>query len=309
MAEISPHAGDAGLAALTGLDTQTLAEIERLQLRVRDVVAGSFAGIHRSRRHGTSIEFSEHKLYAPGDDIRHINWRAYAKTDRYHVKKFEDETNVMVELLVDGSGSMGFVSDGCGDKLSFAKLLAGALAYLALRQGDAVGLTTLGAGLAERVTARSHTGQLLELMVHLAALKAQGPTALSRCLREVGERAARRTFFIVISDLFDPDPGLIHAFRLLTARHHDVAVLHLLAPEELTFPYENPALFASLEDPRRLFLHPRALRSRFVRQMQAYLAQTERALRDAQIEYLRIAVSDPPAQVLATFLSGRDRRD
>jgi len=297
------------LTALTGLNEKTLAEIERLQLRVRDVVAGTFAGVHRSRRHGSSIEFSEHKVYAPGDDIRRINWRAYAKTDRYHIKRFEDETNVVVELLVDSSGSMGFVSETGGEKLAYARVLAGALAYVALRQGDAVGLTALNEAPGERLAVRSHTGQLFDLMARLNDLRAAGPTAIARRLNEVGAQTQRRAFFVIVTDLFDPDPKLLDAFQLLKARRHDVAVLHLLAPEELTFPYENPATFASMEDSRRLFLHPRTIRTRFVKQMNEYVAHMERSLRVAQVEYLRVVTSEEPAQVLATFLNNYGRRD
>ncbi len=289
-------------------DAALLSEIESLQLRARLAAQGALAGMHRSLRRGTSIEFSEHKVYSPGDDIRHIDWRAFAKTDRYHVKQFEDETNLTVELLVDHSASMRFASSGHQPKLDYARTLAGALAYLALRQGDATGLTTFSDDTSAVLPARATSSHLLEVLDRLVRLAPVGETHITGAVRRFLEIRRRRSLVIVISDLFDPDPELAAMFRRLAARRHDVAVLHLLDPAELDFPYENPSLFASLEDERRLFVHPRTLRTAYVSEMQRYLAHTAKQMSEAAIDYQRVVTSEPAARTLGAFLRTRSAR-
>ncbi len=287
------------------LDASLLAEIEGLQLRARLAAHGALAGMHRSLRRGASIEFSEHKLYSPGDDIRHIDWRAFAKTDRYHVKQFEDETNLSLELVLDHSGSMGFSSPGTPRKLELGRTLIAALAYLGLRQGDAVGLTTFAAGVHEALPPRATSTHLLEILHRLVRLEPTGPTRLVGTLTALAEAKRRRSLVVVVSDLFDPDPELLAAFRRLSARRHEIVVMHLLDPAELAFPYENPALFASMEDERRLFVHPRTLRNAFVTEMRKYLERTQRGLAESHVDYMRVESTTPPAQALGAMLRAR----
>jgi uncharacterized protein (DUF58 family) len=293
---------------MAGVDPAILAEVETLQLNARDVAHGALAGMHRSRRRGTAIEFSEHKLYAPGDDIRHIDWRAFAKTDRYHVKQFEDETNLSVELIVDHSGSMGFASETRPTKLEYARTLAAALGYLALRQGDAAGLTTYSTEVSGELPARATSAHLMELLQKLTRLAPAGETGTARCVDQFAQRTRRRSVTIMLSDLFDPDPNLMVTFRRLAARRHDVAVLHLLDPFELSFPYENPSFFLSMEDERKLFVHPRTLRQTFIAEMQKFLKEIARRMAEAGIDYHLVNTALPPAQVLGGFLRGRERR-
>lgn len=284
-----------------------LAEIEGLQIAARQIVQGALAGVHRSLRRGSSIEFSEHKLYTPGDDIRHIDWRAFAKTDRYHVKQFEDETNLNVELLIDTSASMEFQSGALPSKLDYARQLAAAFSYLALRQGDATGLVTFSADGLEQLPARATSSHLMEIMHRLAGLQPHGATAVARSMEQFAQRSRRRAVVIVLTDLFDPAPELVDAFRRLTARRHDVALFHLLDPAELEFPYENPSTFLSMEDPRRLFVHPRTLRNAYVKEMRAFLERTSRTLAEAGVDYQRVSTAENPAHVMAAFLRARER--
>lgn len=304
----TPGNGLPGKLPVEGVDADLLAEIETLQLEARQAAHGALSGMHRSLRRGSSIEFSEHKVYTPGDDIRHIDWHAYAKTDRYHVKQFEDETNILVEILVDHSGSMAFGSGDRPPKIETARTLAAALAYLALRQGDAAGLVTFSGEVNEELPARATSAHLMEVLTRLVQMQAEGPTGTARCIDTFAQRTRRRAVAIVITDLFDPDANLMDAFRRLVARRHDVAVLHLLDPAELEFPYENPSLFVSMEDERRLFVHPRTLRSAFVEEMAKFLNDTARHMSEAGVDYQRINTREPLAQVLGTFLRGRERR-
>lgn len=281
-------------------DGAVLSEIENLHLIARNVAQGALAGMHRSLRRGSSIEFSEHKLYTPGDDIRHIDWRAFAKTDRYHVKQFEDETNLRIELLVDHSGSMGFAN-----KLNYAKILASAIAFIALRQGDATGLLTFAGDVQQNLPARSSSSHLVELLRHLGQLQANGPTALAPAVDAILQSRGRRAVVIILSDLFDPHQEWQAACRRLSAAHHDVSVLHLLDPREIDFDYDAPAFFASMEDARRVFVHPRTLRHTFSTEMRKFIERTARDLASAKIAYHQCLTSTPPAQNLAAFLRAR----
>lgn len=289
-------------------DPELLGEIEGLQLRARQVVHGALAGVHRSLRRGTSIEFSEHKRYTPGDEIRHIDWRAYAKTDRYHVKQFEDETNLTIELLLDHSGSMQFASAGRPSKLDYGRTLASALSYLALRQGDATGLLTFADEVTGELPPRSSSTHLMEILARLARLEARNATGIRRCVDFFAQSRRRKAVAILISDLFDPDPELWDAFRRLSARRHDVAVLQLIDSAELDFPFENPSLFVSMEDERRLFVHPRVLRQAFIAEMRKFLEQTARTMAEIGVDYHCIDTRTQPAPALATFLRSRDRK-
>ncbi len=296
------------LLTAAGIDAAVLAEIESLMLAARQVATGALVGMHRSLRRGSSSEFSEHKLYAPGDDIRHIDWHAYAKTDRYHVKQFEDETNLTLEVLVDHSGSMDFASEGLPAKLATARVLAAALTYLALRQGDAAGLVCYADGVTDELPARATGAHWMEVLTRLVRIAPQGRTGIGRAIDRFAQQERRRAITVVISDLFDPDPDLMQAFRRLGARRHDVAVLHLMDPVEIDFPYENPSIFASMEDERRLFIHPRTLRHAFVTEMQRFLKDTARGMAEIGVDYRLVSTRELPAHVLGTFLRGRERR-
>jgi len=289
-------------------DAALLTEIDNLQLTARRVATGALAGVHRSLRRGSSIEFSEHKVYTPGDDIRHIDWHAYAKTDRFHVKQFEDETNLRLEILIDHSGSMEFSSEGLPSKLDYARTLASALTYLALRQGDATGLVTFSAEITDQLPPRASSTHLLEVFSRLVALRPSGPTGLSRCIDHFARTRRRRCVAIIITDLFDPSPDLTAVFKRMVAQRHDVAVLHVLDPAEVDFPYDNPSTFHCMEDERKLFLHPRTFRNRYVLEMQKFLDETARNMVASGIDYRLIKTSADPAHALGAFLRERASR-
>ena len=289
---------------ITGPDAKLLADIEGLQLTARTVAQGALAGVHRSLRRGSSIEFSEHKVYTPGDDVRHIDWRAFAKTDRFHIKQFEDETNLRLEILIDHSGSMGFHTPGHLPKLDYARVLAAALGYLALRQGDATGLFAFAHDVTDELPGRASSAHLVELLSRLSRLRPQGATGVTRCVDIFAQTRRRRALVVLLSDLFDPVEQ-IDAFRRLTARGHDVSVLHLLDPAELTLPYDTPVLFRSMEDTRRLFVHPRTLRHAYIREMQRFLRNTARQMSEAGVLYRQITTDVPPATVLGELLRQR----
>ncbi len=282
-----------------------LTDVDGLFLAARQTASGTLTGLHRSSRRGTSIEFSEHKLYNPGDDIKHIDWRAFAKTDKLHVKQFEDETNLRIELLIDHSGSMGFQGEQRLSKLEYAKVVTASLAYLALRQSDATGLATFSTSISEQLPPRSKSSHLMEILNRLTQLEAHGETDLSATLEQFVRSRRKPTFTIVVTDLLDASNTVMQMLRALASRRHEVTVLQVLAPEEIEFPYENPATFASMEDSRKLFVHPRTLRQRYVKAMAEHLKEREKDMQSAQIDYKLIRTDVAPRDAIADLIKRR----
>jgi len=297
------------------LDPALLARLGPLQVRARRVMEGVLTGLHRSRHHGQSVEFAEHKEYAPGDEIRHIDWRAFAKLDKYYVKQFEMETNLRALLVVDASGSMAY-GRGAMTKLQYAAVCAGALAYLLTRQGDQVGLAIAGApdpasteklppGVRAYLPFAASQQHLQELLRRLDSSRGQGPTDLPRALDFAAEKAGRRALVVVLSDFFDPSEETLPALKMLRGRRHDVVALHLLDREEIEFPFDDPTRFLSMEDERRIDAQPRQIRESYLLEMARFLEATRRELTRADVEYEQIATDEPPDKALVRLLARR----
>ena len=292
------------------LDPKVLTEIGNLGFRARIVADSAVAGMHRSRNRGTSVEFAEHKEYSPGDNLRHLDWRAFARFDRDYVKQFEDESNLRALTVVDSSGSMGYPPAERADrltKLEYATTCAGALAYVLARQGDAVGVASYTDKLEIRVPARARRGHLQEILGVLEQLKPHGPTRLGDALDSLAEGLKRRTIVVIFSDLLDGGLTALKSAARLRARRHDVLVFHVLDPDELTFPFEDSTHFESMEDDRRVQIDARAIRDAYLSEMERFRAQAEDACRSAQVEYRLLRTDSPPGQVIASVLAGRSR--
>ncbi len=286
-------------------------------MRARRVMEGVLTGLHRSPHQGQSVEFAEHKEYAPGDEIRHIDWRAFAKLDKYYVKRFEMETNLRALLVVDASGSMGY-GRGAFSKLQYAATCAGALAYLLQRQGDQVGLLLAGApdpasserlppGVRAYLPFGSSTAHVQEMLRRLDAARGDGPTLLPRALEFAAEKCGRRALLVVMSDLFDASEETQPALKMLRARNNDVLVLHLLDREELEFPFDDPTRFLSMEDERRIDAQPRQIRESYLEEIKKFLESTRRELTRADVDYAQIATDEAPDGALATVLARRQQ--
>jgi uncharacterized protein (DUF58 family) len=289
------------------LDARTLSRLAGARLRARALMEGVLSGLHKSPHQGQSVEFAEHKEYAPGDELRHLDWKAYGKFDRYYVKRFEHETNLRGHLVVDASGSMAFNSHALS-KLEVAKALAGALAYLLVRQQDAAGLTVMTGGHVAELPARAAAGHLSALLSRLEELPAQGEADLVAAVDLLAERASGRSFVAVFSDLLD-DSGLgLQRILQLRARKHDVAVFHLVDPAELEFPYDDPTLFLSMEGDARMEVNPREIRESYLEEFNAFLDATRRACAEADVTYERVRTDEPLDPVLLRFLALRSRR-
>jgi uncharacterized protein (DUF58 family) len=298
------------------LDPVALSKVGTFPLRARTIVEGALTGLHRSPHHGSSVEFAEHKEYSPGDEIKHIDWKAYGKFDRYYVKRFEEETELTAYLLLDRSGSMSYRGDGLA-KLEYAAYLVAALAYLLIRQQDRVGLYAFGGREAPvYVPPRARSTHLhdlygqLERVVDSAGGKdaGRGPTALAAALDRVAETARRRrSLILVVSDMFDASPEVPMLLRRLRAQRHDVTVFQTLDRHELDLPFEGMTLFESLEDDRRILADPRAVRDDYLRELGAFLARTRRACADGDVEHHLVPTDQPLEQTLLNFLTARAR--
>ncbi len=228
------------------LDPTILSRFGRLELIAHLVVEGVMSGLHKSPFKGFSVEFAEHREYGPGDEIRHIDWRAFGKTDRYYVKEYEEETNLRAYLVVNSSGSMAYAGRTVS-KFEHARRLAASLAYLMISQRDAVGLVTFDSAVRAMIPPRSAPGHFAILCNTLERTQTGGETRLSGILHALADRIRRRGLVVILSDGFDAIDDLTAALRHLRHRHHEVLFFHTLAPEEEEFPFRNPARFRNLE--------------------------------------------------------------
>lgn len=285
------------------LRPEVTGRIRRLELTARRVVEGFLSGMHRSPYFGQSIEFLQHRQYTPGDEIRHIDWKVFARQDRLHVKQYEEETNLRLHLMVDRSHSMAY-GDGDSNKFDYSASIAASLAYLAMRQKDACGLFTFDTAVRDSVPARSSQHQLARLITALDRVGTDGRTDLARVARDVAQTIPRRGLVVVISDLLGVD-SLIEGLRILRQRGHDVALFHVLHDDELDFEFNGATRFEALESEDFLNCNPRALREGYLEAMQEFLDQTRRACGRLMIDYMLVRTSDPLDAVLAKFLSVR----
>jgi len=281
------------------LDPALLARLGPLQVRA-----------HKSPHHGQSVEFAEHKEYAPGDEIKHIDWRAFAKLDKYYVKRFEMETNLRALLVIDASGSMAY-GRGAMSKLQYASVCAGALAYLLSRQGDQVGLCVAGdggtaEGVREFLPFASSPTHVQELLRMLEGSQGKGPTLLPAALDVTAEKAGRRALVIVLSDLFDATEQSVPALKMLRSRRHDVLLLQTLDREELDFPFDDPTRFLSMEDDRQIEAQPRQIRESYLVEMRRFLESTRKELARADVEVEQISTDAAPDRVLLKLLARRE---
>jgi len=289
------------------IDPRVLAELGSLSLKARMLADSALHGMHRSRHHGSSVEFAEHKEYSPGDNVRHLDWRAYARFDRHYIKRFEDEANLRALMLIDTSGSMGYRSpvEGRPTKLELSVVGAAALSYVLARQGDAVGLGTFATGLELRVPPRARRGHLQEIFVNLESLGASGTTALGKALDRLAEGMNRRMVLVIFSDLLEAGEDAMRAVSRIAARRHDVALFHVMDPDELDFPFEDNTLFTSLEDGREVPIDARAIKKAYLDEVAQFLRGVERQARSAQVEYHLVRTDVSPSGLLGRFLANR----
>lgn len=287
------------------LNQEVLQRLSTLQLHARLPMIGSVSGRHRSPIRGSSLEFAAYRKYVPGDDTRRLDWRAYARNDRYYIKEFEADTNLRMCLVVDTSGSMNFAHNGVS-KLDYARRIAGTLAYIAARQGDAVGLYCAGAGFHKEIPPKRSAMHLSAVLDELGAMEASGETGLVNVLHETAERVPQRALIIILSDLFIEPEVVRNCLEHLRFRKHDVAVFHLLEQSELDFEFDRPTRFVDMEGTfEPVLADPNVIGTQYQRALDMFLESMDEVIRDTEVDYHRICIHENYDDVLARFLLGR----
>jgi uncharacterized protein (DUF58 family) len=289
------------------LKPEVVAQLSSMELRARLVVEGFITGLHRSPYHGFSVEFSEHRQYMPGDEIKHIDWKAYGKTQRYYVKQFEEETNLKAYLILDASRSMGYASAGRISKLTYASYLAAALAYLMMEQRDAVGLVVYADSMKVYQPPRASRPYLRQLLGELQRLTPEGATNTAPTLHAIAERIKRRGLVILLSDLFDDPVSVLTALKHFRHRGNEVLVLQVLDPMEQSFAFGGDAVFRDLETAEELVTQPWHVQQSYQQAFRQFLGRLRTECRENRIDHVVLDTSTPFDRALFEYLNTRKR--
>ncbi len=295
------------------LPGESLKAIGRLELLARTPKEGFVTGRHRSPNKGFSVEFAEHRQYAAGDDLRNLDWRVLGRTDRLYVKEFVEETNMRATILVDASGSMGYAGESAAKldgrfptKFEYAQYLAAALTYLLINQQDAVGSVVFDSQVRSYIPARARPSQLRIVLEDLAGRAPGADTDLAGVFHDIAERIPRRGMVFIISDLFDDPRRLVQALHHFRHRHHEVVVLHVMAEEELSFPFDGFLEFRDLEaEDNRLHIDPRAIRASYLDQVREFIRIVSTECGRLSIDYVPVNTKRPYEEALAEYLRNR----
>jgi len=287
------------------LDVATLERLKRLDVRARLIVEGFISGQHRSPYHGFAVEFATHREYAPGDDLRHIDWKVWSRSDRLYVKEYEEETNFACTIVLDASRSMQY--GGAWRKYDYAATAAASLAYLLQQQQDAVGLAIVAEGLANNVPPSSHASNIKLLVQELENTEPEGKIDSSRTFAELSRLLGRRGVVVMISDLFWPTNVLADALKQFRLRQNEVIVFQVLHEDELTFPFRDETLFRGMEDPVQLHAEPSALRKNYLAALGRFLAETRKTCASAGVDHVLMSTENKLDGVLGSYLAFRQR--
>jgi uncharacterized protein (DUF58 family) len=288
------------------LKPEVVAKLKGIDLKARLVVEGFLAGLHRSPYKGFSVEFTEHRPYMPGDEPKRIDWKVYAKTDRFVVREYEEETNLRAYLVLDASGSMSYAT-GKVSKLEYASMLAASLAYLLLHQKDSAGLITFSDKINTYVPPRSTPAHLNALLHQLAVVKPGGDTNIAGTFHQLAERVKRRGLVIIMSDLWDEPQAVLTALRHFRHKKHEVLVFHIQDPNEREFAFRTPVVLRDMETGREMTVDPRLLREQYQKDFDGFFAAFERGCREAAIDYHRVTTDTPFDRALFSYLERRSR--
>ena len=286
---------------------EELARISRLELRARRAVEGFVSGLHRSPYFGQSLEFVQHREYVAGDDLRRIDWKLWSRSDRYYLKQYEEDTNVRIMLVVDGSESMQFAT-GALSKFDYARTVAAAVAMLVLKQHDSAGVNVFDSTVRSQIPASSRKHHLQTILAGLSVQTAGGKTDIHGVLKRVNESLSRRSIVVLMSDLFCPRDELFKGLQMLRQRGHEVIALHIMDDEELNFSYSGTLRFEGLESGGRLTCDPAALRAGYLQALEKFLESIRRRCAGCAIDYKLIRTSDNLDAALAHVLMQRLRR-
>jgi len=290
------------------LDPKVLAKVSKLDLRARLVVEGFVSGMHRSPYRGYSVEFAQHREYTPGDDIRFLDWKILAKSDRFYVKEFEEETNLRAHMFADQSESMAYAHDGGMSKFDYAATAAAALSYLIQQQSDAVGLSLFNDQVVRTVPSSNTRGNLGNIFQSLAEASPTAKTKIGDVLRELASNVTQRSMVVLFSDLFDDPDDVLRGLQQLTRRGHDVIVFHVFDRDEVEFPFERMTLFDGMEEMPELLVDPSSLKDAYLEEIQSFQAKIRKGCLGQRLDYVKLVNDQPLDVVLSSYLAARGAR-
>jgi len=298
------------------LDPKALQQISRLELKARLIVEGFISGLHKSPYHGYSVEFAEHREYVPGDDVRHIDWKVFGRSDRVYIKQYEEETNLRAYILLDSSESMSYAGIGGGGrtdaagipKYEYASYVATSIAYLALKQQDAVGMALFDDQVRSFIPPSSRPTQLQTLCGAIENPGLREKTDVGAIFHEFADRIRNKGLIVIVSDMFDDIERVKRGLKHLRYKNHEVILFHVLDHEELTFPFQRMTLFEGLEDMPELLADPRSLRAAYLDELNQFLAEVRKVCRDHLIDYVQLDTADKLNVALSAYLAARTSR-
>lgn len=290
-------------------DPQTLAKIRSIGLRARYLVEGYVTGMHRSPHQGRSIEFSQHREYVPGDDLRQVDWKVYGRTDKFYLKQYEAETNLICHILLDGSESMSYKGPASSlSKLEYAQLIAVSFAYLVLSQQDAVGITLLADQVLQQLTPSNSPAQLNNVIGVLESPTPTRATTLEPALKDAASRLKSRGVVVLISDFLDDANKILQGLQHLRYQRHDIVMVHVLDEAEVNFPFDQPSRFVGLEGWEPIVADPQGLRAAYKKEVEAHIKKLREGARSLEIDYQLMLTNQPLHLTLPHLLAQRRRR-
>jgi uncharacterized protein (DUF58 family) len=289
------------------LDPAVISKLSTLELKARSVVEGFMVGLHRSPLHGFSVEFSEHRPYMQGDELKNIDWKVYAKSEKYVVKQYEEETNLLCHIFLDASKSMNFKHSGKVTKLEYAITLAASLAYLMINQQDAVGLAVYSDKIHDYLPPKANKIYLKNLLIALNKVKAEGSTSTSACLDSVAQKIKKRGLAIIISDLFDDPDSILNAVKHFHFKQNEVIIFQILDPAERNFGFDRDAIFVDMETQEQMTTQPHQIQKAYRDAMSEYLKKIKNGCLNYEIEYNLIDTSEPFDKALINYFMKRSK--
>jgi uncharacterized protein (DUF58 family) len=288
------------------LEPHVVSKLANMELRARLVVEGFITGLHKSPYHGFSVEFAEHRQYMPGDEIKHIDWKIYGKTDRYYIKQYEEETNLKAYIVLDASRSMAYASKGNLPKIRYASFLVAALSYMMIKQQDAVGLAVYDEAVNTYLPPHATKSYLRQILIALEKVQAGRKTGGGRSLHQIADRIKRRGLVVVVSDLLDNPDEIIAALKHFRHKKNEVIVMHILDPLERSFAFDTDAEFKDMETSEQLMTQPWQIKRAYQETMATFLERYKRECRENYIDYVLLDTATPYDVALFKYLNKRE---
>jgi len=293
--------------SLKYFDAKTLSKLGNLDIIARLVVEGYITGLHKSPYHAFAVEFAQHREYVPGDEIKHVDWKVYARSDRYYIKQYEEETNLRSYFLLDTSESMRYQSNGIS-KLEYGCYVVASLTYLLLQQQDSVGMALFDNQIHRFIPAKSSPAHLRLILHELGQITPQARTGMDLIFHELAERIAKRGLVVIVSDLFDDPDKILMGLRHFRHKRHEVIVFHIMDEAELTFPFRDSTMFEGLEDLGEILTEPKSIQRAYLDEVEAHVHKLKFGCRAHSVDYVQISTAHPIDVALSAYLAGRAKR-